>query len=52
MDFYAQSAFGPEDTPVSRFNRMLIDSNLRWMFGMVAGAKYQQLDKTHRKTTF
>ena len=55
MDFYAQSALGSDDFDnniVSTFNKQLRTTNRRWMFGMVAGRQYLQLNKTQCETTF
>ncbi|KAF9690551.1 hypothetical protein EKO04_011304 [Ascochyta lentis] len=55
MDFYAQYAFGTNDwnhSIVSTFNSKPINDDVRWMFGMVAGIQYRQLNKTQYETIF
>jgi hypothetical protein len=55
MDLYAQVALSNQSFDhniVSTFNEQLRTSNTRWMFGMVTGQKYLQLNKTQCETTF
>lgn len=55
MDFYAQVALSNESFDhniVSTFIKQLRTSDTRWMFGMVTGQRYLQLNKTQCETTF
>jgi hypothetical protein len=55
MEYFAQAAFGNDSFDnqiVSTFNKQPRTSNTRWMFGMVAGQQYLQLNKTQCETTF
>jgi hypothetical protein len=51
-DFYAQVAFENNNSIVSTFQRGPINDDDRWMFGMVAGKDYRQLQNTQCQIKF